>query len=121
MRTIARPLVALAVAGTVLIAFVLYELKTDTRQLAQRARALEARIERLKAANAVLEAEWSSLRRPHAIDRLAREKLGLRPTEPAQYITPAELPPLRRPKAYPKVATSRGFTGPAAGQRGGGR
>jgi len=96
MKRIGKPLAWAAVAGTVLIVFVLYQVKNNTRALDRRVGQLERRLEAVRSDVAILEAEWSNVTQPEWIDRLSRKYLGLRPTRPRQYVTSEQLPPLRK-------------------------
>ena len=85
MRSIGRFLTALGLIGTVVVVFVLYAIKHDTRLLDQRVRQLERMVDRSETDVAILRAEWSHLTQPERIERLARKYLGFRPLSPAQY------------------------------------
>ena len=85
-----------ALAATLLSAFALYALKYDSREIESRVHGLERQIERATADISALTAEKANLLRPDRVDRLAREKLGLRPIDPGQFVTFEEIP-LRPP------------------------
>ncbi len=82
-------LLAFGIAGA--LAFLLYELKYETRLLEDKAAQLARSIEQERDAIAVLRAEWSHLNQPQRIERLAKKHLGLRPVMANQIITADEL------------------------------
>lgn len=79
-----RALVGLALCATVLSAVGLYFLKYDTRQLSYRSQELERQIETTKSDISLLRAEVGALTHPERIERLAKERLGLKPMRPDQ-------------------------------------
>lgn len=75
------------VLGLVAIAYVIYQVKYETRALDAEISSLNKKIDEERDAIAVLRAEWSLLNRPERIERLAKKHLGLKPTKPAQLLT----------------------------------
>lgn len=87
-----RTLTIVAIAGMLCSAFALYGVKYDTRRLQTRVLEQERRIERTVTDIAILRAERAHLSRPDRLQKLAREKLGLRTAKPAQFVRGTELP-----------------------------
>jgi len=75
------------VLGLVALAYVIYQVKYETRALDRDIAALNKQIEQERDAIAVLRAEWSLLNRPERIERLAQKYLKLAPARPAQIVT----------------------------------
>ncbi|HXG79140.1 MAG TPA: cell division protein FtsL [Methyloceanibacter sp.] len=75
------------VLGLVALAYVIYQVKYETRALDREMAALNKQIEQERDAIAVLRAEWSLLNRPERIERLAQKYLKLAPARPAQIVT----------------------------------
>ena len=75
------------VLGLVAIAYVIYQVKYETRGLDAEIASLNQKIDDERDAIAVLRAEWSLLNRPERIQRLAKKHLGLSPAKPAQLLT----------------------------------
>src|SRR6476659_4476414 len=71
----------------VVLAYVIYQVKYDTRSLDVDIASLSKDIEAERDAVAVLRAEWSLLNRPERIERLAEKHLKLAPTRPQQLVT----------------------------------
>ena len=78
-------LIAFLLAGA--LAFLLYELKYETRVLEKEASRIQREIERERQSIAVLRAEWSYLTRPERIETLADQLLHLRPAAVHQIVT----------------------------------
>jgi cell division protein FtsL len=75
------------VLGLVALAYVIYQVKYETRGLDAEIASLNKNIDQERDAVAVLRAEWSLLNRPERIERLAKKYLGLSPAKPAQLLT----------------------------------
>jgi cell division protein FtsL len=75
------------VLGLVALAYVIYQVKYETRALDFEIAALGKKIEEERDGIAVLRAEWSLLNRPERIDRLAKKYLKLAPARPVQLLT----------------------------------
>lgn len=75
------------VLGLVALAYVIYEVKYESRALDTEIAQLKEDIETERDAVAVLRAEWSLLNRPERIERLAQKYLKLAPAKPAQLVT----------------------------------
>lgn len=75
------------VLGLVALAYVIYQVKYETRALDAQIVALNQKIEEERDAIAVLRAEWSLLNRPERIERLAKKYLKLEPARPSQLVT----------------------------------
>jgi cell division protein FtsL len=75
------------VLGLVALAYVIYQVKYETRALDRDIAGLNKKIEEERDAIAVLRAEWSLLNRPERIERLAKKYLKLAPSKPAQLVT----------------------------------
>ena len=75
------------VLGLVALAYVIYQVKYETRGLDAEIASLNKNIDQERDAIAVLRAEWSLLNRPERIERLAKKYLGLKPAKPAQLLT----------------------------------
>ncbi|MDA7947647.1 MAG: cell division protein FtsL [Hyphomicrobiaceae bacterium] len=78
-------------------AFVIYELKYESRELKQRVAELKLAIRAERDAVAVLRAEWSHLNRPERIAKLARRHLGLKPLKAKQILTARQYDAIREP------------------------
>ncbi len=78
-------------------AFVIYELKYESRELTQRVAELKSSIRAERDALAVLRAEWSHLNRPERIAKLARKHLGLQPMKANQILTHKQYDAIREP------------------------
>jgi cell division protein FtsL len=75
------------VLGLVALAYVIYQVKYETRALDTDIAVLNKKIDEERDAIAVLRAEWSLLNRPERIERLAQKYLKLVPAKPAQLVT----------------------------------
>jgi cell division protein FtsL len=75
------------VLGLVALAYVIYQVKYQTRSLDAEIAVLSKKIEEERDAIAVLRAEWSLLNRPERIERLAKKYLKLAPAKPSQLVT----------------------------------
>jgi len=75
------------VMGLVALAYVIYQVKYETRGLDAQIASLNKKIDEERDAIAVLRAEWSLLNRPERIERLARKYLKLAPAKPFQLLT----------------------------------
>jgi cell division protein FtsL len=75
------------VVGLVALAYVIYQVKYETRGLDRQIASIGKEIEAERDAVAVLRAEWSLLNRPERIERLAKKHLKLAPSEPRQLVT----------------------------------
>jgi cell division protein FtsL len=75
------------VLGLVALAYVIYQVKYETRAFDFEIAALGKQIEQERDAIAVLRAEWSLLNRPERIERLAKKYLKLAPARPVQLLT----------------------------------
>jgi cell division protein FtsL len=73
--------------GLVALAYVIYEVKYESRALDDDIALLQKDIEAERDAVAVLRAEWSLLNRPERIERLAEKYLKLAPANPNQLVT----------------------------------
>lgn len=105
--------ISLFLAGCVVaFAFVIYELKDETRALDQRAAELRQSIRAERDAVAVLRAEWSHLNRPERIEKLARKHLGLTPLKASQYLTASQYEALRQPSPAEVAARLLGQPAP---------
>jgi cell division protein FtsL len=71
----------------VALAYVIYEVKYESRALDAEIAALQKDIEVERDAVAVLRTEWSLLNRPERIERLAEKYLKLAPAKPNQLVT----------------------------------
>lgn len=78
-------LFAFLLAGA--MAFLLYELKYETRQLEKKAAGIQREMDRERQSIAILRAEWSYLTRPERIETLADQLLHLRPATVDQLVT----------------------------------
>ncbi|MGA9442604.1 MAG: hypothetical protein WBV18_04175 [Methyloceanibacter sp.] len=72
--------------GLVALAYVIYQVKYEARNLDEKVFVLERQIEEERDALAVARAEWSLLNRPERIERLAKKYLELRPAQPRQLV-----------------------------------
>ena len=75
------------VLGLVALAYVIYQVKYETRALDAEIASLNTKIDEERDAIAVLRAEWSLLNRPERIERLAKKYLKLAPAKPVQLVT----------------------------------
>lgn len=75
------------VLGLVALAYVIYQVKYQSRGLDGEIASLGKRIDEERDALAVLRAEWSLLNRPERIERLAQKYLKLAPAKPSQLVT----------------------------------
>jgi cell division protein FtsL len=75
------------VLGLVALAYVIYQVKYESRGLDAEIASLGKRIDEERDALAVLRAEWSLLNRPERIERLAQKYLKLAPAKPSQLLT----------------------------------
>lgn len=75
------------VLGLVALAYVIYQMKYESRALDAEIATLAKQIDDERDAIAVLRAEWSLLNRPERIERLAQKYLKLAPAKPAQLVT----------------------------------
>ena len=73
--------------GLVALAYVIYQVKYETRALDFEIAKIGKEIEAERDAIAVLRAEWSLLNRPERIERLAKKHLKLAPSDPRQLVT----------------------------------
>lgn len=78
-------LMAFLLAGA--LAFLLYELKYETRLLEKESSRISREIETERQSIAILRAEWSYLTRPGRIETLAEQLLHLRPATVNQIVT----------------------------------
>lgn len=86
-----RILNVLLVSCLIALAFVIYDVKYDTRDLDARVAALRLDIRKERDGIAILRAEWGHLNRPARMERLARKHLGLAPMQAHQMITREQL------------------------------
>lgn len=103
-----RVINCLLVGCVVVFAYVIYELKHETRTLDQRVTELRQSIRSERDAVAVLRAEWSHLNRPERIEKLARKHLGLKPLKASQFLNASQYAALRRPSAAEVAARMLG-------------
>jgi cell division protein FtsL len=75
------------VLGLVALAYVIYQVKYQSRALDAEIATLGKEIDEERDAIAVLRAEWSLLNRPERIERLAKKYLKLAPAKPVQLVT----------------------------------
>ena len=73
--------------GLLALAYVIYQVKYETRALDGEIATIGKEIEAERDAIAVLRAEWSLLNRPERIERLAKKHLQLAPSDPRQLVT----------------------------------
>jgi cell division protein FtsL len=73
--------------GLLALAYVIYQVKYETRALDAEIATIGKDIEAERDAIAVLRAEWSLLNRPERIERLAKKHLKLGPSDPGQLVT----------------------------------
>ena len=71
----------------VALAYVIYQVKYETRAFDAEIASLTKKIDEERDAIAVLRAEWSLLNRPERIERLAKKYLKLAPAKPLQLVT----------------------------------
>jgi cell division protein FtsL len=93
------------VLGLVALAYVIYQVKYETRGLDEQIVALSKEIEAERDSLAMLRAEWSLLNRPERIERLAGKYLHLAPAQPRQLTTLATVrdSDFERPSAEPEA------------------
>jgi cell division protein FtsL len=97
----------LAVVLTLVSAFVLYAVSSDTRRLELEVQADERLRERLAGEIAVLKADWAYLSRPSRLEPAARQ-IGMRPATALQSVRLEDLPPRRAASANaPALAAGR--------------
>ena len=75
------------VLGLVALAYVIYQVKYESRALDAEIATLAKQIDEERDGIAVLRAEWSLLNRPERIERLAQKYLKLAPAKPTQLVT----------------------------------
>ena len=75
------------VLGLVALAYVIYQVKYESRSLDVEIASLGKGIDEERDSIAVLRAEWSLLNRPERIERLAQKYLKFAPAKPAQLLT----------------------------------
>lgn len=75
------------VLGLVALAYVIYQVKYQSRALDAEIVTLGKQIDEERDGIAVLRAEWSLLNRPERIERLAQKYLKLAPARPTQLVT----------------------------------
>ena len=80
------------VLGLVALAYVIYQVKYESRGLDAEIASIGKRIDEERDAIAVLRAEWSLLNRPERIERLAHKYLKLAPAKPAQLLPSTRCP-----------------------------
>lgn len=107
-----RVINCLLVGCVVSFAYVIYELKHETRALDERAAELRQSIRSEREAVAVLRAEWSHLNRPERIEKLARKHLGLEPLKASQFLNASQYAALRRPSPAEVAARLLGQPAP---------
>ena len=73
--------------GLLALAYVIYQVKYETRALDAEIATIGKEIEAERDGIAVLRAEWSLLNRPERIERLAKKHLKLAPSDPRQVVT----------------------------------
>jgi cell division protein FtsL len=88
---------AIAIFGLLASASYVYSIKYDTLYQAEHVAKLKSRVQRERAAIAVLRAEWQKLDRPERIQALASKGLDLQPMNVTQFVRLADIP-LRQPK-----------------------
>ena len=116
------------VLGLVAIAYVIYQVKYESRALDAEIATLGKQIDEERDAIAVLRAEWSLLNRPERIERLAQKYLKLAPARPVQLVTVDSVTdrdfdrtrleavaPVAAPAPKPAKRPAAVATGPAAG------
>lgn len=108
-----RVINCLLVGCVVAFAYVIYELKNETRSLDERVADLRQSVRSEREAVAVLRAEWSHLNRPERIEKLARKHLGLRPLKANQFLNASQYAALRRPSPAEVAARMLGQSIPA--------
>lgn len=91
-----RFLSAFLLSGLLGLAYGIYQIKYDTRDLDTRVAELRRAIQEERDSVAVLRAEWSHLNRPERVERLARKHLGLEPLKSQQIVSSEQLVSLRR-------------------------
>ena len=92
------------VLGLVALAYVIYQVKYESRALDAEIATLGKQIDEERDAIAVLRAEWSLLNRPERIERLAQKYLKLAPARPVQLVT---VDTRDRPRFRPHPARGR--------------
>jgi cell division protein FtsL len=95
------------VVGVLVLGFVIYSLEHRMRAGERAISRIQQEIADERERIRLLEAEWGFLTRPHRVEQLAREHAGMRPSEPWQWVTEAEIParvpdrPAPNPSASP--------------------
>ena len=89
------------VLGLVALAYVIYQVKYQSRALDAEIVTLGKQIDEERDGIAVLRAEWSLLNRPERIERLAQKYLKLAPARPTQLVT---IDTVTRPRFRPHPA-----------------
>ncbi len=84
--TVMRSMTVVAFGIWVGLAFLIFDIKHETRRLEAQAATLARAIQQERENLAVSRAEWSHLTRPDHIERLARHLLGLQPIRPDQIV-----------------------------------
>jgi cell division protein FtsL len=82
---------AILVMAVLVSAFFMYSLEHSMRGLERQVVKLKSNIIDEREAIKLLNAEWSSLTRPERLQKLAEEKLKLRPMTPSQMASVADL------------------------------
>jgi cell division protein FtsL len=100
MMRLANIALVLTVLGS---AFVLYTLEHATRAAERRLAQIESDIGAEEESIKLLKAEWSNLTRPERLQKLAEERLGLKPILPTQMVSTAELAQRVPEKPLPPV------------------
>lgn len=91
----------LLVTSLVALAFLLYQVKHESRDLQARVASLRLDIKNERDAIAVLRAEWSHLNHPERLERLARKHLGLTSVQARQVVTLDQFLARRRDEQAP--------------------
>ncbi|MEC9367221.1 MAG: cell division protein FtsL [Pseudomonadota bacterium] len=91
-----RFLSAFLISGLLGLAYGIYQIKYDTRDLDGQVAELRRAIQQERDSVAILRAEWSHLNRPERVERLARKHLGLEPLKSQQIVSMEQLASLRR-------------------------
>ncbi|RME97786.1 MAG: hypothetical protein D6773_15310 [Alphaproteobacteria bacterium] len=108
-----RSLNLLLVTSLIALAYFIYDVKYETRELDARVAELRKKVRDERDAVAILRAEWSHLNRPERLQRLARKHVGLRPVAGSQVVSREQLPALMLKLAPGPLA---GRSGTATGQ-----
>ena len=114
------------VLGLVALAYVIYQVKYESRALDAEIATLGKQIDEERDGIAVLRAEWSLLNRPERIERLAQKYLKLAPAKPTQLVTidtvtDRDFDRTRLEAAVPGRGASAGAEAGGVGQAAGGR